>query len=51
MVATFTYHFVAPEGIQYGYKISKGEKLDKEIVLPTHQVDSSHVAAFLGKGF
>ena len=26
MVATFTYHFVAPEGVQYGYKIAKGEK-------------------------
>jgi ribose transport system substrate-binding protein len=51
MVATFTYHFVAPEGIQYGYKIAKGEKLDKEIILPTHQVDSSNVDQFLGKGF
>lgn len=51
MVATFTYHFVAPEGIQYGYKIAKGEKLDKEIVLPTHQVDASNVDQFLGKGF
>src|SRR5688572_20734533 len=51
MVATFTYHFVAPEGIQYGYKVAKGEKLDKEIILPTYQVDSSNVADFLGKGF
>jgi len=51
MVATFTYHFVAPEGVQYGYKIAKGEKLDKEIVLPTHQVDASNVDQFLGKGF
>jgi len=51
MVATFTYHFVAPEGIQYGYKVAKGEKLDKEIVLPTHQVDSTNVDQFLGKGF
>jgi ribose transport system substrate-binding protein len=51
MVATFTYHFVAPEGIQYGYKIARGEKLEKEIVLPTHQVDESNVDQFLGKGF
>jgi ribose transport system substrate-binding protein len=51
MVATFTYHFVAPEGIQYGYKVAKGEELPAEIVLPTHQVDSSNVADFLGKGF
>ena len=51
MAATFTYHFVAPEGIQYGYKVAKGEALDKEIILPTHQVDASNVADFLGKGF
>jgi ribose transport system substrate-binding protein len=51
MVATFTYHFVAPEGIQYGYKVAKGEELPTEIVLPTHQVDASNVADFLGKGF
>jgi ribose transport system substrate-binding protein len=51
MVATFTYHFVAPEGVQYGYKIAKGEKLDKEIILPTHQVDASNVDQWIGKGF
>jgi ribose transport system substrate-binding protein len=51
MVATFTYHFVAPEGVQYGYKVAKGEAVDAEIVLPTHQVDASNVADWLGKGF
>ena len=51
MVATFTYHFVAPEGVQYGYKVAKGEKLDKEIVLPTHQVDATNVDEWIGKGF
>ena len=51
MVATFTYHFVAPEGVQYGYKVAKGEEIPKEIVLPTHQVDASNVDQFLGKGF
>lgn len=51
MVATFTYHFVAPEGIQYGYKVAKGEKLDKEIVLPTYQIDASNVDQWIGKGF
>ncbi len=51
MVATFTYHFVAPEGVQYGYKVAKGEKLDKEIVLPTHQVDATNVDDWIGKGF
>jgi ribose transport system substrate-binding protein len=51
MAATFTYHFVAPEGVQYGYKVAKGEPIEKEIVLPTHQVDASNVDQFLGKGF
>jgi ribose transport system substrate-binding protein len=51
MVATFTYHFVAPEGIQYGYKVAKGETLPTEIVLPTHQVDQTNVDQWLGKGF
>ena len=51
MAATFTYHFVAPEGIQYGYKIAKGETLDKEIVLPTHQIDATNVDEWIGKGF
>ena len=51
MAATFTYHFVAPEGVQYGYKIAKGEKLEKEIVLPTHQVDAGNVDQWIGKGF
>ena len=51
MAATFTYHFVAPEGVQYGYRIARGEKLDKEIVLPTHQVDASNVDEWIGKGF
>ncbi len=51
MVATFTYHFVAPEGIQYAYRIAQGEQLPSEIVLPTHQVDATNVSDFLGTGF
>ena len=50
MVATFTYHFVAPEGVQYGYKVAKGEKLDKEIILPTHQVDLDQRRRMAGQG-
>lgn len=51
MVATFTYHFVAPEGIQYAYQVAKGEALPGEIILPTHQVTKENVADFLGTGF
>jgi ribose transport system substrate-binding protein len=51
LTATFTYHFVAPEGVQYAYKIAKGEKLPAEIVLESKQVDASNVDKFLGTGF
>jgi ribose transport system substrate-binding protein len=51
MVATFTYHFVAPEGIQYAYRVAQGEELPSEIILPTHQVTKENVAEFLGTGF
>lgn len=51
MAATFTYHFVAPEGVQYAYKIAKGETFPQEIVLETKQVDASNIDQFLGTGF
>lgn len=51
MAATFTYHFVAPEGVQYAYKIAKGEKLPKEIVLETKQADATNIDEFIGTGF
>ena len=51
MAATFIYPFVAPEGIQTAYKIAKGEKVEKEIILPGKLVDSSNVDEMLGKGF
>ena len=51
MAATFTYHFVAPEGIQYAYRVAQGEELPSEIILPTHQVTKENVAEFLGTGF
>jgi ribose transport system substrate-binding protein len=51
MDATFTYHFVAPEGVQYGYKVAKGEKFPKEIILETKQVDVSNIDTFIGTGF
>jgi ribose transport system substrate-binding protein len=51
LTATFVYPFVAPEGIQVAYKVAKGEKVDKEIILPGKQVDSSNIDQMLGKGF
>lgn len=51
MAATFTYHFVAPEGVQFAYKVAKGEELPKEVVLDSKQVDGTNVDLFLGTGF
>jgi ribose transport system substrate-binding protein len=51
MAATFTYHFVAPEGVQYAHKIAKGEKFPKEIVLETKQADATNIDRFIGTGF
>jgi ribose transport system substrate-binding protein len=51
LMATFVYPFVAPEGIEYAYKVAKGEKLPPTIVLKSAKVDSSNVDQFLGKGF
>jgi ribose transport system substrate-binding protein len=51
MAATFTYHFVAPEGMMYAWDIAQGKTLDEKIVLPTAQIDASNVDQFLGTGF
>ncbi|SHO65757.1 ribose transport system substrate-binding protein [Pseudoxanthobacter soli DSM 19599] len=51
LAATFTYPFVAPEGIEIAYKVAKGEKVDPVIILPGKQVDASNVDQMLGKGF
>ena len=51
MAATFTYHFVAPEGMMYAWDIAQGKSLPEKIVLPTAQIDASNVDKFLGTGF
>lgn len=51
MAATFTYPFVAPEGIEIAYKVAKGEAVEKEVILPGKQVDASNIDEMLGKGF
>ena len=51
LAATFTYPFVAPEGIQIAYQVAKGEAVDAEIVLPGKQVDANNIDEMLGKGF
>lgn len=51
LAATFTYPFVAPEGIEIAYKVAKGEAVDPVIILPGKQVDASNIDEMLGKGF
>jgi ribose transport system substrate-binding protein len=51
MAATFTYHFVAPEGMMYAWDVLQGKTLPEKIVLPTAQIDQSNVDQFLGTGF
>jgi ribose transport system substrate-binding protein len=51
LAATFIYPFCAPEGVQYAYKIAKGEQVPERIVLKSTRVDASNVEQYLGKGF
>jgi ribose transport system substrate-binding protein len=51
LAATFIYPYCAPEGIQYAYKVAKGEEVPSEVILKGQKVDTSNVDQFLGKGF
>jgi ribose transport system substrate-binding protein len=51
MFATFTFPYVAPEGIQYAYKICAGEKVPAEVILDSATIDASNVDQWIGKGF
>ena len=51
LAATFIYPFCAPEGIEYAYKIAKGEQVPAVVELKSTQVDPSNIDQYLGKGF
>jgi ribose transport system substrate-binding protein len=51
LTATYVYPLCAPEGIQYAYKIAKGEKVPVEVTLESQRIDFFNVAQFVGKGF
>jgi ribose transport system substrate-binding protein len=51
MAATFTYPYVAPEGIITAYQLATGETVEPVVILESQQVDSSNVDEFLGTGF
>ena len=51
MAATFTYPYVAPEGIMIAYQLATGEAVEPVVILDSQRVDADNVDEFLGKGF
>jgi ribose transport system substrate-binding protein len=51
LTATFTYPYVAPEGMQYAYKIAKGEAVPEEVVLDSVAITAENAKDMIGKGF
>lgn len=51
MFATFTFPYVAPEGIQYAYSICAGEEVPANVILESATIDASNVDEWIGKGF
>ena len=51
LTATFTYPYVAPEGVQYAYKIAKGEKVPEVVLLDSVAITAENAKDMIGKGF
>lgn len=52
LFATFTFPWVAPEGIQYAYRICAGEDLtETEVILESNTITADNAAEWVGKGF
>jgi ribose transport system substrate-binding protein len=51
MTATFTYPNGGAEGVEYAFKIMKGEKVDETLVLDTEKVDAANIDKWVNKGF
>lgn len=51
ILQTVTYPFCAPEAVQYAYKLAKGEKVDKEVVLENKAINTENINDWIGKGF
>lgn len=51
LAATFTYPYVAPEGIQYAYKVAKGEKVPEVVLLDSVAITAENAKEMVGKGF
>jgi ribose transport system substrate-binding protein len=51
LAATFTYPYVAPEGIQYAYKVAKGEAVPEVVLLDSVAITADNAKDMIGKGF
>ena len=51
MTATFTYPNGGKEGVEYAYKLMRGEKVPNPLVLESAQVDKTNIDKWIGKGF
>jgi ribose transport system substrate-binding protein len=50
MAFSIVYPYVAPEGVQYAWKILNGEKVSQRVLLDTALVDSTNISQWVGKG-
>lgn len=52
LFATFTFPWVAPEGIQYAYRICAGEPIEnKTVILDSYTITQENADEWVGKGF
>jgi ribose transport system substrate-binding protein len=51
LTATFTYPYVAPEGIEYAYKVAKGEAVPEVVLLDSVAITAENAKEMIGKGF
>jgi ribose transport system substrate-binding protein len=51
LTATFTYPYVAPEGMQWAYKVAKGEKVPEVVLLDSVGITADNAKDMIGKGF
>jgi ribose transport system substrate-binding protein len=51
IAATFVYSYLGPDAVILAHKIATGEKVDKEVVVPSPAVTADNIDTFLGTGF
>lgn len=51
LFATFTFPYVAPEGVQYAYLACIGQPVKGDVILDSQTISKDNVADWIGKGF